>query len=62
MDGVTPVSSLCRSCRAAATFNKAMVKGFVVFAGSSLWWRRSKPAAGNKVVTSKIHCAMIMSR
>jgi hypothetical protein len=26
--GITPVSSLCRSCRAPATFNKAMVKGF----------------------------------
>jgi hypothetical protein len=46
MAGVTPVSSLCRSCRDPATFNKAMVKGFVVFSGLGLWWRRSQPAAG----------------
>jgi hypothetical protein len=44
--GVTPVSSLCRSCRDPATFHKALVKGFVVFASSGLWWRRSQPAAG----------------
>jgi hypothetical protein len=44
--GVTPVSSLCRSCRAPAGFNKARVKGFVVFAGLGLQWRRSRPAAG----------------
>jgi hypothetical protein len=43
---VTPVSSLCRSCRDPATFNKASVKGFVVFAGSGLRWRRSQMAAG----------------
>jgi hypothetical protein len=44
--GVTPVSSLCRSCRDPATFDKASVKGFIVFAGLGLWWRRSQPAAG----------------
>jgi hypothetical protein len=43
--GVTLVSSLCRSCRAPATFNKTMVKGFVVFAGLDPRWRRSQPAA-----------------
>jgi hypothetical protein len=36
--GVTPVFSLCRSCRDPATFNKASVKCFVVFAGSGLRW------------------------
>jgi hypothetical protein len=34
--GVTLVPSLCRSCRDPATFNKASVKGFVIFAGSDL--------------------------
>jgi hypothetical protein len=43
---VTPVSSLGRSCRAPATFNKAMVKGFVVFAGLGLRWTRSQTVAG----------------
>jgi hypothetical protein len=46
MAGVTPVSSLCHSCWDPVTFNKASVKGFVMFAGSGLWWRRSQPAAG----------------
>jgi Synergist-CTERM protein sorting domain-containing protein len=36
--GVTLVSSLGRSCRDPATFNKALVKGFVFFAGSGLRW------------------------
>jgi hypothetical protein len=45
--GVTPVSRLCRSCRAPATFNKAIVKGFVVFAGLGLRWRRSQPKPGS---------------
>jgi uncharacterized protein (TIGR03382 family) len=44
--GVTPLSSLCRSCWDPATFNKAMVKGFVVFASLGLRWKRSQPAAG----------------
>jgi hypothetical protein len=43
---VTLVFSLCRSCRAPATFNKASVRDFVVFAGLGLRWRRSQPAAG----------------
>jgi hypothetical protein len=46
MAGVTPVSSLCHSCWAPASFNKAMVRGFIVFAGLGLQWRRSWPAAG----------------
>jgi hypothetical protein len=46
MAGVTLVSSLYRSCRDPATFNKVMVKGFVVFSGLGLRWRRSQPAAG----------------
>jgi hypothetical protein len=37
--GITLVSSLCRSCRDPATFNKALVKGFVVFF-------RLEPSAG----------------
>jgi hypothetical protein len=44
--GVTLVSSLCRSCQAPATFNKAMVKGFVIFTSLGLQWIRSQPAAG----------------
>jgi hypothetical protein len=44
--GITPVSSLCRSCWGPPTFNKALVKGFVVFAGSGLRRRRSQPVAG----------------
>jgi hypothetical protein len=44
--GITPISSLCRSYWDPATFNKALVKGFVVFAGSGLRWKRSQPAAG----------------
>jgi hypothetical protein len=44
--GVTPVSSLCCSCRDPVTFNKALVKGFIIFAGSGVRWRRSQPAAG----------------
>jgi hypothetical protein len=44
--GVTPVSSFCRSCRDPVTFNKALVKGFIIFAGSSVRWRRSQPTAG----------------
>jgi hypothetical protein len=36
--GVTPVSSLYRSRRDPATFNKASVKGFVAPAGSGLRW------------------------
>jgi hypothetical protein len=43
---VTPVSSFCRSCRDPTTINKASVKGFVIFAGSGLRWRRSQIAAG----------------
>jgi hypothetical protein len=46
MAGITPVSSLCRSCRDPATFDKAMVKGFVIFAGLGHRRRRSQPAAG----------------
>jgi hypothetical protein len=43
---ITPVSSLCHSYRAPASFNRASVRGFVVFAGWGLRWRRSQPAAG----------------
>jgi hypothetical protein len=46
MAGVTLVSSLCRSCRDPATFNKASVKGFVVFAGSGLRWLKPASLAG----------------
>jgi hypothetical protein len=44
--GVSLVSSLYHSCRTPTAFNKAMVKGFVIFTGLGLWWRRSQPAAG----------------
>jgi hypothetical protein len=46
MAGVTPVSSLCRSYRAPASFNKASVRGFIVLTGLGLRWRRSWLAAG----------------
>jgi hypothetical protein len=38
MAGITPVSSLYRSSEDPPTFNKALVKGFVVFAASGLRW------------------------
>jgi hypothetical protein len=38
MPGVTPVSSLCRSCWDRTTFNKASVKGFIAFTRSGLRW------------------------
>jgi hypothetical protein len=44
--GVTPVSKLCHYCRAPATFNKVMVKGFVILTSLVLRWRRYQPAAG----------------
>jgi hypothetical protein len=44
--GVTLVSSLYRSCRDPATFNKALVKGYVIFSGSGLQRGRSWPVAG----------------
>jgi hypothetical protein len=55
--GITPVSSLCRSYRAPATFNKAMVKGFVVFASLGLQWIRSQPAAG--AATSSVEVGLL---
>jgi hypothetical protein len=44
--GVIAVSSLCRSCRAPASFNKAFIRDLVVIAGLGLRWRKSWPAAG----------------
>jgi hypothetical protein len=60
--GVTPFSSLCRSCRAPATFNKAMVKGFVVFAGLNLRRGRSQLAAGAACSSVKAGLVGRMSR
>jgi hypothetical protein len=49
--GVTPVSSLCRSCRAPATFNKAMVKGFVVFG--------LEPSVGRSQLAAGAACSLV---
>jgi hypothetical protein len=41
--GITLVSSLCRSCQDPDIFNKASVKGFIIFAGSDLQWSKWPP-------------------